>query len=104
MPPTKAVIIGAGVVGTNAARIACGLGLETVVLNRGIERLQRIDEMFKGRVRTLILNQENLIKEIKDADILIGAILVPGGRTPVIIKEGDAKHDEKGLCYSRCLC
>lgn len=87
VPPAKVVIIGAGVVGTNAARIACGLGLETVVLNRGIERLQRIDEMFKGRVRTLILNQENLIKEIKDADILIGAILVPGGRTPVIIKK-----------------
>ncbi|MFN3395799.1 MAG: alanine dehydrogenase [Thermodesulfovibrionales bacterium] len=84
--PAKTIIIGAGVVGTNAARICLGLGMETVVLNRGIERLQRIDEVFQGRVKTLILNMDNLINEIKDADIVIGAILVPGGRTPVIIK------------------
>lgn len=82
----KAIIIGAGVVGTNATRICLGLGMETVVLNRGIERLQRIDEVFQGRVKTLILNMDNLINEIKDADIVVGAILVPGGRTPVIIK------------------
>lgn len=84
--PAKAVIIGAGVVGTNAARICLGLGIETVVLNRGIERLQRIDEIFQGRVKTLILNMDNLIDELRDADIVIGAILVPGGRTPIIIK------------------
>ncbi|MFN3480496.1 MAG: alanine dehydrogenase, partial [Thermodesulfovibrionales bacterium] len=82
----KAVIIGAGVVGTNSCRICSGIGMETVVLNRGIERLQRIDEVFQGRVKTLILNTDNLINEIKDADIVIGAILVPGGRTPVIIE------------------
>lgn len=85
--PAKSVIIGAGFVGMHAARVSHGLGMETVVLNRGIERLQKIDEIFHGRIRTLILNQENLIKEIKDADIIIGAILVPGGRTPVIIKK-----------------
>lgn len=84
--PAKAVIIGAGVVGTNAARICSGLGMETVLLNRGIERLQRIDEIFQGRVKTLILTVDKLIDEIRDADIVIGAILVPGGRTPVIIK------------------
>lgn len=84
--PAKAVIIGAGVVGTNAARICLGLGMETVVLNRGVERLERIDEVFYGKVKTLILNRDNLINEMRDADIVIGAILVPGGKTPVIIK------------------
>ncbi len=94
--PAKAVIIGAGVVGMNAARVSHGLGMETVVLNRGIERLQKIDEMFHGRIRTLILNQENLVKEIRDADIIIGAVLVPGGRTPVIIKRDMLSMMKKG--------
>lgn len=94
--PAKAVIIGAGVVGTNAARVAYGLGMEVVVLNRGIERLQRIDEVFHGRVKTLSLNQENLIREIRDADIIIAAILLPGGKTPVIIKKDMLSLMKKG--------
>lgn len=96
VPPAKAVIIGAGVVGTNAARVCSGLGIETVVLNRGVERLQRIDEVFQGRVKTLILNRDNLINEIRGADIVIGAILVPGGRTPVIIKREMLSMMKKG--------
>lgn len=83
--PGKAVILGAGVVGTNAARVAMGIGMEVVVLNRAIERLQRIDEMFMGRVKTVALTASNIQQEIQDADIVIGAVLVPGGKTPVLI-------------------
>ncbi len=83
--PAKLLILGAGVVGTNAAMVAVGLGMETVVINRGIEGLQKMDEMFRGRVETLPLTSHNLKEEIKDSDIIIGAILVPGGKTPVLI-------------------
>jgi alanine dehydrogenase len=83
--PGKIVILGAGVVGTNAARVATGLGMETVVINRDPAGLQRIDEQFKGRVRTLPLSAHAVEEEIRDADIVIGAVLVPGGRTPVLI-------------------
>ncbi len=83
--PGRAVILGAGVVGLNAARVAVGLGMETVVLNKGEERLRRIDEIFLGRVETLNLTRQAVAEEIRDADIVVGAILVPGGRTPVFI-------------------
>ena len=83
--PGKIVVLGAGVVGTNAARIALGMGMETVLFNKDTNRLQGIDELFKGRVRTLPLSGPVLEQEIVDADIIIGAVLVPSGRTPVLI-------------------
>ncbi len=83
--PGKIVVLGAGVVGTNAARVGMGLGMETVVINRDTAGLQRIDELFKGRVRTIPMTAHALEEEIADADIIVGAVLVPGGRTPVLI-------------------
>lgn len=83
--PGKIVVLGAGVVGTNAARVGMGLGMETVVINKDTAGLQRIDELFKGRVRTLPMTAHSLEEEIAGADIVIGAVLVPGGRTPVLI-------------------
>jgi alanine dehydrogenase len=83
--PGKIVILGAGVVGANAARVGIGLGMETVVINKDTAGLTRIDELFKGRARTLPMSVHALEEEIIDADIVIGAVLVPGGRTPVLI-------------------
>ena len=83
--PARALILGAGVVGANAARISIGLGMDTTVLNRGIGRLQRLEELFPGRVKTLVLHEPTLQEEIRVADLVIGAILVPGGKTPVLI-------------------
>jgi len=83
--PGKTVVLGAGVVGTNAARVGMGLGMETVVINRDTAGLQWIDELFKGRVRTLPMTAHALEEELVDADIIVGAVLVPGGRTPVLI-------------------
>jgi alanine dehydrogenase len=83
--PAKALILGAGTVGSHAARVATGIGMETVVLNRGIERLRRIDELTGGRVRTGSLMRETISTEIRDADVVIGAVLTPGGRTPLLI-------------------
>jgi alanine dehydrogenase len=83
--PAKALVIGAGVVGTNAARDCIGLGMDTVVMDVRMEGLQKIDEMFIGRVKTLPVTVHNIREEIRDADIVIGAVLIPGGRTPLLI-------------------
>lgn len=94
--PAKALILGAGIVGTNAARVCIGLGIDTTVMNRGIERLQKIDEMFMGKVKTMPLSMSNIQEEIKNADIIIGAVLIPGGRTPILITKGMLKTMKKG--------
>jgi alanine dehydrogenase len=94
--PAKAVILGAGVVGINAVRDCVGLGMDTVVLDLRMERLQKIDEMFPGRVKTLPVTIHNIKEEIRDADIVIGAILVPGGKTPMLIKRDMLKTMKKG--------
>ena len=94
--PAKAVILGAGVVGINTVRDCVGLGMDTVVMDIRMERLQKIDEMFPGRVKTLRVNIHNIKEEIKDADIVIGAVLVPGGKTPMLIKRDMLKTMKKG--------
>jgi alanine dehydrogenase len=94
--PAKAVILGAGIVGTNAARDCIGLGMDTVVMDVRMERLQKIDEMFLGRVKTLPVTMHNIKEEIKDADIIIGAVLIPGAKTPVLIKRDMLKSMKKG--------
>jgi len=85
VPPGKAVILGAGVVGTNAARVAIGLGMETVIMNNGMERLRKVDALFPGKVKTLQASDQAIAEEIRTADIIVGAVLVPGGRTPILI-------------------
>lgn len=83
--PAKALILGSGVVGGNAARVCIGLGMDTVVISKSTEQLQRLDELFMGRIHTLPVTGHDIGEEIRDADIVIGAVLVPGGRTPMLI-------------------
>lgn len=94
--PAKALILGAGAVGTNAARVSTALGLDTVIINKGAERLQKIDELFMGRVKTLNLSDRNIAAEIRDSDIIIGAVLVPGGKTPHLITRETLRTVRKG--------
>lgn len=94
--PAKALILGAGVVGSNAVRVCVGLGMDTIVMNKGVDRLQKLDEEFMGRIKTLSLTSHNISEEIKDADIIVGAILVPGGKTPVFITREMLKTMKKG--------
>jgi alanine dehydrogenase len=94
--PAKALILGAGIVGTNAARDCVGLGMDTVVMDVRMERLQKVDEMFMGRAKTLPVTMHNIKEEIKDANIVIGAVLIPGGRTPMLIKRDMLKTMKKG--------
>ncbi|MFA5353186.1 MAG: alanine dehydrogenase [Thermodesulfovibrionales bacterium] len=94
--PAKAVILGAGVVGTNAARVSLGLGMDTVILNITPDRLQKIDELFQGRVKTLPLLAHHIREEIAEADMVIGAVLVPGGKTPILITKEMLRDMKKG--------
>jgi alanine dehydrogenase len=94
--PAKAVILGAGVVGSNAARICVGLGMDTTVMNRGLEKLQKIDELFQGRVKTLPAGRSVIEDILHDADLVIGAALVPGGKTPVLVTKDMLPVMKKG--------
>jgi alanine dehydrogenase len=85
VPPAAVVILGAGVVGENAARAFLGLGAQVTVLDRTPAKLHRIDELFAGRVTTMYATAYNLKRVIEFADVLIGAVLVPGQRAPILV-------------------
>ncbi len=83
--PARIVVIGGGVVGTNAARIAVGFGAEVTILDRSIPRLRELDDMFQARVRTRYSSIENLEEEVLQADAVIGAALIPGANAPKLV-------------------
>ena len=85
--PAHVVILGAGTVGWHAGRIAAGMGADVRMVNRDVERLQQIDEVALGRVTTFASNQAAIERLVTDADLLVGAVLVPGGRAPVLVTE-----------------
>ena len=92
----QVVIIGGGNVGTNAAKIAVGLGARVTIIDLSIERLRYLDEIFGGRVVTEYSSSYNIAKWVKEADLLIGSVLVPGGRTPTLVTEDMIKTMKKG--------
>jgi alanine dehydrogenase len=81
----RVVIIGGGVVGTNAAKMAVGVGAEVTILDRSLPRLRQLDDLFGGAVRALYSKQINLEEEVADADAVIGAVLVPGASAPKLV-------------------
>lgn len=85
--PAKVIVLGAGMAGANAAWLAQGLEAEVVVLDKNIDRLRYIDSIHKGRILTLISNQTTIEESVLAADLVIGAVLVPGARAPHIITE-----------------
>lgn len=85
VPPGRVLILGAGHVGRNAARMAAGLGAEVTVLNRSLPPLRQLDSEMPGRLRTGIATREAIEQELTSTDLLIGAVLVPGGRAPTLV-------------------
>jgi alanine dehydrogenase len=84
--PAKVSVLGGGVAGTQAARMAVGLGAEVVVLDRSLPRLRELDQMFQARVKTRFSTLEAIEEEIVTSDVVIGAVLVPGASAPKLIK------------------
>jgi alanine dehydrogenase len=85
VPPGNVVVVGAGTVGVNAARIALGLGADVSILDVNLDRLRAVDDLFHGRVITLMSNSYNLDQVLRRADLLVGAVLIAGARAPVLV-------------------
>ncbi|MRR11999.1 alanine dehydrogenase, partial [bacterium] len=83
--PANVVVLGAGVVGINAAYIACGMGAQVTVLDVSLDRLRYIDELWGNRMRTVYSNRHNVEDAVYAADLVIGAVLLPGAKTPYLV-------------------
>ncbi len=94
--PANVVIIGGGTVGLNAAKMARGLGANVTVLDINTERMNYIDDISQGTIHTLYNNEYNLKEVLKDADLLIGAVLIPGAKAPKLVSEEMVKSMKKG--------
>jgi alanine dehydrogenase len=87
VPGAEVVIIGGGVVGANAAQIALGMGGNVVVIDRSLERLRQLDTLLHGRSHTLASNTDAIAQAVERADLVIGAVLLPGAKAPRIVSE-----------------
>ena len=85
--PAKVVVLGAGMAGANAAWIAAGMEAEVVVIDKNLDRLRYIDQIHKGRIITLMSDQLTLEQRIREADVLIGSVLIPGAKAPKLVTE-----------------
>ncbi|MGQ0703480.1 MAG: alanine dehydrogenase [Gemmatimonadales bacterium] len=96
VPPAKVVIIGGGTVGINAAKMAAGLGASVIILDISLERLRYLDDVLPANVRTIYSNRFNILDAIERADLVIGAVLLPGAKAPHLVTRGDLKRMQPG--------
>ena len=90
------VILGAGTVGLSAAKVAMGMGARVTILDSNLFRLRQIDDLFGGRIQTLASNAFNIAAATKDADLLVGSVLIPGALTPKLVTEAMVKTMKPG--------
>ena len=94
--PGHVVIIGGGISGTAAAKVACGLGAQVTILDVNLERMSYLHDIFPGRVTTVFSTSHSIAQQIADADLLIGAVLVPGAKAPRLVTEDMVKCMRNG--------
>lgn len=92
----KVTVIGGGVVGTNAAKIAVGLGADVTLIDLSADRLRQIDDQFGNDIQTLMSNPLNIAEAVKDSDLVIGAVLIPGAKAPKLVTEEMIKSMSPG--------
>ena len=85
VPPGNVCVIGGGIVGTNAARVAMGMGAKVTIVDLNLNRLREIDDTFGGRIGTLASNSYNVAHAVREADLVIGGVLIPGAAAPKIV-------------------
>ena len=98
-PKANVVVIGGGTVGTNACKIAVGMGANVTVLDISLKRLEELDDMFGSRVQTLVSSDANIERAVKDADLVIGAVLIPGASTPKLFKRSYLPEMKPGAVF-----
>jgi alanine dehydrogenase len=96
VPPAHVCILGGGVVGTNAARIALGFGAKTTLIDVNLNRLRELDDIFNGRLYTLASNSYNIEQATREADLVIGGVLIPGATAPKIVTRAMISRMKKG--------
>lgn len=96
VPPAKVTIIGGGVVGTSAAKMAIGLGADVTIIDMMAGRLRYLDDIFGSRIKTVMSNPFNVKQAVRETDLLIGAVLIPGARAPKIVTEDMVKEMTPG--------
>lgn len=94
--PANVIVIGGGVVGINAARMAVGLGADVTIFDRNLNVLKKIDNDFNGRIKTVYSNHMNLEKAISSAHLVVGAVLIPGAAAPKLVSRSMLKEMKKG--------
>jgi alanine dehydrogenase len=96
VPPAHVTIIGGGVVGTNAAKIALGFGAKVTLVDVNLNRLRDLDDIFGGRLYTLASNSYNIAQATREADLVIGGVLIPGATAPKLVTRGMVSQMKKG--------
>lgn len=96
VPPGNVVVIGGGIVGTNAAKIALGLGARVTLIDLNLNRLRELDDIFGGRLYTLASNPYNIGRAVCDADLVIGGVLIPGAAAPKLVTKEMVSKMKKG--------
>lgn len=97
--PAKVIVLGGGISGTEAARVAIGSGADVTIIDRNLQRLKQLDMHFGPAMKTLYSNTYNLAKAVKSADLLIGAVLIPGKSAPKLITRAMIASMEKGSVF-----
>jgi len=100
--PARVVVLGAGNVGWNAAWIAQGMEAEVLLLDRNLDRLRWVDQIHRGRIMTLASNRLAVERAVADADLVIGAVLVPGGRAPIVVTRAMVSTMRPGAVIVDC--
>ena len=96
VPPAKVVILGGGVVGINAAKMAAGMGAKVTVLDLSLERLRYLSDVMPANVTLIYSNRHNILEQISTADLVIGAVLIPGAIAPRLVRREDLKTMQPG--------
>jgi alanine dehydrogenase len=96
VPPGNVCIIGGGVVGTNAAKVALGMGAKVTLVDHNLNRLRELDDIFSGKLQTLYSNAYNLERAVCAADLVIGGVLIPGAAAPKIVSKAMVAKMKKG--------
>jgi alanine dehydrogenase len=94
--PAKVVILGGGIVGTQAAWMAAGMGADVTIMDLSLQRLRYLSDVMPANVRTMMSNEYNILEMIKEADLVIGAVLIPGAKAPHLITREMLKIMKKG--------
>jgi alanine dehydrogenase len=94
--PGKVVILGGGVVGVNAAKMAAGLGAKVIILDTSLPRLRYLSDVMPANVQTIYSNRANILEAISTADLVVGGVLLPGAKAPKLIRREDLKLMKKG--------